>query len=78
MMVAGLLRLGETQAAREFTDWFAGHIFASGKVPCCVDARGADPVVENDSHGQYLYAVAEVWRPTAARPWPPWCAHRPR
>jgi hypothetical protein len=29
-----------------------------------VDARGADPVVENDSHGQYLYAVAEVWRHT--------------
>ena len=75
MMVAGLLRLGETQAAREFTDWFAGHIFASGKVPCCVDARGADPVVENDSHGQYLYAVAEVWRHTGdaaflRRHWP--------
>ena len=68
MMVAGLLRLGETQAAREFTDWFAGHIFASGKVPCCVDARGADPVVENDSHGQYLYAVAEVWRHTGDAP----------
>lgn len=75
MMVAGLLRLGETQAAREFTDWFAGYIFASGKVPCCVDARGADPVVENDSHGQYLYAVAEVWRHTGdeaflRRHWP--------
>jgi hypothetical protein len=64
MMVAGLVRLGEVDAAREFTDWFAGHIFASGKVPCCVDQRGADPVVENDSHGQYLYAVAEVWRHT--------------
>ncbi|HZF79629.1 MAG TPA: hypothetical protein VEZ89_07540, partial [Rubrivivax sp.] len=75
MMVAGLLRLGEGDAAREFTDWYAGHIFASGKVPCCVDQRGADPVVENDSHGQYLYAVAEVLRHTgddnwAARHWP--------
>ncbi len=75
MMVAGLLRLGETQAAHEFTDWYAGYIFASGKVPCCVDARGADPVVENDSHGQYLYAVAEVWRHTGdaaflRRHWP--------
>ena len=67
MMVAGLVRLGEVDAAREFTDWFAGYIFASGKVPCCVDARGADPVVENDSHGQYLYAVAEVWRHTQDR-----------
>jgi hypothetical protein len=75
MMVAGLLRLGETEVAREFVDAFAERIFESGKVPCCFDARGADPVVENDSHGQYLYAVAEVWRRTQdnvwlARHWP--------
>ncbi len=75
MMVAGLVRLGEIDAAREFVDWYAGRIFESGKVPCCVDARGADPVAENDSHGQYLYAVAELWRHTRdtawlARHWP--------
>jgi hypothetical protein len=69
MMVAALLRLGEVEASREFVDWFAGFIFDSGKVPCCVDARGADPVAENDSHGQYLYAVAEVWRHTRDRVW---------
>ena len=67
MMVAALLRLGETEAAREFVDWFAGYIFESGKVPCCVDRRGADPIAENDSHGQYLYAVAEMWRHTRDR-----------
>ncbi|RTL42242.1 MAG: hypothetical protein EKK53_11505 [Burkholderiales bacterium] len=67
MMVAGLVRMGEVQAAREFVDWYAGHVFASGKVPCCVDQRGADPVVENDSHGQYLFAVAELWRHTQDR-----------
>lgn len=67
MMVAGLVRMGETRAAREFVDWFGGHIFDSGKVPCCVDQRGADPVVENDSHGQYLFAVAELWRHTQDR-----------
>ena len=67
MMVAGLLRLGELAASREFVDWYANYIFASGKVPCCVDQRGADPVVENDSHGQYLYTVAEVWRHTQDR-----------
>ena len=67
MMVAGLVRLGEVDAAREFVDWFGGYIFVSGKVPCCVDRRGADPVVENDSHGQYLYAVAELWRHTQDR-----------
>lgn len=69
MMVAGLLRLGEADAAREFTDWYAGFVFESGKVPCCVDQRGADPVVENDSHGQYLYAVAEVLRHTRDASW---------
>jgi hypothetical protein len=67
MMVAALVRLGEVEAAREFVDWFGQRIFASGKVPCCVDQRGADPVVENDSHGQYLYAVAELWRHTQDR-----------
>lgn len=67
MMVAGLVRMGEAQAAREFVDWYAGFIFESGKVPCCVDQRGADPVVENDSHGQYLFAVAELWRHTQDR-----------
>ncbi|HEY0857155.1 MAG TPA: hypothetical protein VGE16_08865 [Albitalea sp.] len=67
MMLAGLVRLGETEVAREFVDWYAGHIFESGKVPCCVDQRGADPVVENDSHGQYLYSVAELWRHTGDR-----------
>ncbi|GMV58011.1 MAG: hypothetical protein AMXMBFR72_11230 [Betaproteobacteria bacterium] len=75
MMVAALLRMGEVDAAREFVDWFSGFVFDSGKVPCCVDARGADPVTENDSHGQYLYAVAEVWRHTRdqtflGRHWP--------
>ncbi|HYS14901.1 MAG TPA: discoidin domain-containing protein [Burkholderiaceae bacterium] len=69
MMVAGLLELGESTAAREFVDWYAGYIFANGKVPCCVDARGSDPVAENDSHGEYLYAVAEVWRHTRDEAW---------
>ncbi|HEX7384664.1 MAG TPA: discoidin domain-containing protein, partial [Burkholderiaceae bacterium] len=67
MMVAGLLRLGETDAAREFVQWYAGKLFTSGKVPCCVDARGADPVAENDSAGEFVFAVAELWRHTRDR-----------
>jgi hypothetical protein len=75
MMVAGLVRMGEVDVARDFVDWFSQFVFRSGKVPCCVDARGADPVSENDSDGEYLYAVAEVWRHTGdaaflARHWP--------
>jgi hypothetical protein len=75
MMVSGLVRVGQVDVARDFVDWFAGYVYPSGKVPCCVDARGADPVPENDSDGQYLYAVAEVWRHSRdeaflARHWP--------
>ena len=62
MMVEGLLRLGQDQVASDFVQWFAPHQFANGKVPCCVDKRGADPVPENDSHGQLIFAVAELWR----------------
>ncbi len=75
MMNAALLRLGYPGPAREFAEWFAGYQFPDGKVPCCVDARGADPVPENDSHGQLLFAIADVVRYTgdrefARRLWP--------
>jgi hypothetical protein len=39
------------------------------KVPCCVDARGSDPVAENDSHGEFIFAVAEVWRHSGDVKW---------
>jgi hypothetical protein len=32
-----------------------------------VDWRGADPVPEHDSHGELIFAVAEVWRYTKDR-----------
>ena len=47
-------------AVREFAGWYAPHLFASGKVPRCVDARGADPVPENDSHGEWIHLVDNV------------------
>lgn len=64
MMVEGLLRLGQDRVARDFVQWFAPYQFQSGKVPCCVDKRGADPVPENDSHGQLIFAVAQLYRYT--------------
>jgi len=75
MMVEGLLRLGEVQASADFVNWYGEHLFANGKVPCCVDARGADPVAENDSHGQFIHAVALMWQTTGdkallAKQWP--------
>jgi len=59
---SALLRLGHADVVHDFLVWFAGHQFASGKVPCCVDARGADPVPENDSHGELLFLAGEYRR----------------
>ena len=62
MMSAALLRLGERQAPEEYLRAYSGFLFTSGKVPCCVDARGADPVPEHDSAGEFLYLAGELWR----------------
>jgi hypothetical protein len=59
-----LLRLGHAGVARDFARWFAPHQYPNGKVPCCVDRRGADPVPENDSHGQLIFLIAEIYRTT--------------
>ena len=72
---SALLRLGETEAVRQFIEWFAPFQYANGKVPCCADRRGADPVPEHDSHGELVYLIAEYTRYTgdlafARRMWP--------
>ena len=41
--------------------------FANGKVPCCATERGADPVPENDSDGEFAFAAAELWQLHARR-----------
>lgn len=61
---SALLRLGVTEPVREFLEWFAPFQFASGKIPCCVDHRGADPVPENDSQGEFIYLATEYARRT--------------
>jgi hypothetical protein len=59
---SALLRLGHAAEVRDFLIAFAGKQFADGRIPCCVDARGADPVPENDSHGEFLFLAAEYFR----------------
>ncbi|MCY7340129.1 MAG: hypothetical protein LH465_09325, partial [Sphingomonas bacterium] len=75
MMSEALLRMGRADVARGFADYYAAHLFDSGKVPCCVDFRGADPVPENDSQGEYIFTVSQLYRFTGdraalARAWP--------
>ena len=61
---SALLRLGHADAARDFLQWFAPFQFKNGKVPCCATSRGADPVPENDSDGEFAFAVADLWHHT--------------
>ncbi|MES2859147.1 MAG: discoidin domain-containing protein, partial [Pseudomonadota bacterium] len=67
MINEGLLRLGREDVAEAFLRWYAPYQFDSGKVPCCVDDRGSDPVPENDSHGELIFAIAEQYRYTRDR-----------
>lgn len=62
-----LLRLGRADVVREYIEWYAKAIREDGYVPCCVSAAGADPVPEHDSHGQFIYLVAEYYRHTGDR-----------
>lgn len=62
MMSEGLLRMGLTQEALRFFKAYAPMSFDNGKVPCCVDARGADPTPENDSHGELAWLAGELIR----------------
>lgn len=67
MIAEGLLRLGRADVAEAFLRWYAPYQFDNGKVPCCVDDRGSDPVPENDSHGELIFTVAEIYRFTRDR-----------
>jgi hypothetical protein len=69
MMSTALLRMGLPEPADRYLRWYAPFQYENGKVPCCVDSRGADPVPEHDSHGQLIHLVAELHRyaPDAAR-----------
>ncbi len=59
-----LLEMGFTEEVREFIRWYAGFQGADGKIPCCIDRRGADPVPEHDSAGAFVYTIAEYYRYT--------------
>ena len=67
MMSEALFALGHAQAGVDYLRWFSPYQFADGRVPCCVDARGADPVAENDSDGEFLFLADEAWRYTRDR-----------
>jgi hypothetical protein len=65
IMSAALLRMGHLREVVEFIRWYAPHQRADGFVPCCVDGNGPDWLVEHDSHGQLVAAIADCYRFTA-------------
>ena len=67
MISEGLLRMGREDVVRDYVQWYAPFQFDNGKVPCCVDHRGSDPVPENDSHGELIFNIAEYYRYTGDR-----------
>ncbi|WP_425509569.1 discoidin domain-containing protein [Xanthomonas albilineans] len=62
MISDALLRLGRADVVRDYLAWYAPYQFDNGMVPCCVDDRGSDPVPENDSHGELIFAIADYYR----------------
>jgi hypothetical protein len=67
MIAESLLRVGHASVAADYLRWYAPYQFAGGKVPCCVDQRGADPVAEHDSAGELIFLAAEIYRYTNDR-----------
>ncbi|MEW6269516.1 MAG: discoidin domain-containing protein [Thermodesulfobacteriota bacterium] len=59
---SALLDFGARTEVRGFLRWFADHQFDDGRIPCCIDRRGADRVPENDSNGEFLFTLAEYYR----------------
>ena len=62
MISEGLLRMGREDVVRDYVEFYAPYQFDNGMVPCCVDDRGSDPVPENDSHGELIFNIAELYR----------------
>jgi hypothetical protein len=59
--------MGLTAPVREFLEWYAPHQYDNGKIPCVVDRRGADPVPEHDSSGEFIFLVTQYYRYTGDR-----------
>src|SRR5262245_3992049 len=61
---SALLQMGFPQEVRDFLRWYETFQGPDGKIPCCVDQRGVDPVNEHDSTGAVVWTVGEYYRYT--------------
>ena len=72
LICATLLRMGQSEAVRDFVDWYATHIDSDGLVPPILNNdgspyRGIGTNNEYDSQGEFIFAVMEYYRFTRDR-----------
>ncbi|HEX2483686.1 MAG TPA: hypothetical protein VHQ66_00200, partial [Myxococcota bacterium] len=61
---SALAEMGFADELAEFMRWYAPFQYEDGRVPCGVDRHGIDRAVEHDSHGQFVFGIAEHARLT--------------
>jgi len=64
MISQALLQMAFPREVADFLRWYATHQEEGGKIPCCIDARGPDPVPEHDGPGAFVFGIAEYYRYT--------------
>ena len=64
-----LLQMGVVDEVRRYLDWYAGYQFPNGMIPCIVEDRGPEPIPEHDSHGEFIYAIAQYFHFTHDTTW---------
>jgi len=62
IMGAALLRVGCTDALRDFIRWYSQFQASDGNVPDCADQEGTEWLPEFDAYGQFVYSVMEYYR----------------
>ncbi len=62
IMGAAMAKASHPQVLRDFLLWYVKFQREDGYVPCVVDRDGVDWLVENDSHGQLIWGICEVFR----------------
>lgn len=62
MSCSALLQFGFFKEVRDLIEWYRPHVCEDGFVPCVLDSQRVDMTPEHDSHGQFLFLVAEYTR----------------
>ena len=62
IMGAAMAKASRPNVLRDFLLWYVKFQREDGYVPCVVDRDGVDWLVENDSHGQLIWGICEVFR----------------